>query len=136
MPFQVIANVHSQLNHQGINKVHNRILEGWYGITEANVRWVLRECAVCVRSAPQPVKVPPIPIISERCMDRVQIDLVDQRSKKDGDFCFSTTCGYTHSRTSVLRRSRSEYQGVLVTAAFLGSCEYLSRSKMELERLH
>lgn len=86
--FRIIANVHSQLNHQGITKTHDRIKEGWYGITEENVKWVLKECGVCILDAPQVVKAPPMPIVSARCMDRVQIDLVDHRSKKDGEFCW------------------------------------------------
>ena len=41
---------------------------------------------MCVLDAPQAAKAPPILIVSARCMDRVQIDLVDQKSKKDGAF--------------------------------------------------
>ena len=86
--FCIIANVHSQLNHQGITKTHDRVKEGWYGITEENVKWVLKECCVCVQDAPQAVKAPPMPIVTLRCMDRVQIDLVDQQSKIDKGFCW------------------------------------------------
>lgn len=60
-----------------MNKVHGRIIQGWFGITEANVKWVLNECAICTLSAPRVVNAPPIPIASNRTMDRVQIDLVD-----------------------------------------------------------
>ena len=47
---RITANLHSQLNHQGINKVHSRIMKVWFGIIEPNLKRVLNECAVCTLS--------------------------------------------------------------------------------------
>lgn len=83
--FRIIANVHSQLHHQGITKTMAAVKKGWYGITERNIKWVIDACVVCALSRRNKTKPIIRPIVSEGCMDRVQIDLMDMRRYIDGE---------------------------------------------------
>ena len=66
------------------NKTHERISELYYGITQEEVTWLLSKCQVC--AANQANREPPsiTPIISQRCLDRVYMDLMDFTSQPDG----------------------------------------------------
>lgn len=84
--FRIIANIHCQFDHAGIRQTWDKGQENYYGICESNVKWVLRKCVVCAYDGPNTTEAIIQPIISERCNDRIQIDLMDFRSNKDGDY--------------------------------------------------
>jgi hypothetical protein len=54
--------------------------------TETNVKWVVDKCNVCALNAPNKTKLIPMPIISNRCLNQLYIDLMDFRSKPDGPY--------------------------------------------------
>ena len=83
--FRIIANVHSQLHHQGIIKTRAEVTKGWHGITEKNIKWVVDACVVCALSRRNKTKPIIKPIVSEGCLDRVQIDLMDMRAHMDNE---------------------------------------------------
>lgn len=83
--FRIIANLHSQHGHSGIIKTRTEINKKYYGITERNIKWVLNACVVCALDRRNKTKPIITPIISEGCLDRVQIDLMDFRAKADGE---------------------------------------------------
>lgn len=84
--FRIIANTHSMYEHPGIRKTHEIVSENYYGITEANVKWVLEQCGICALNAKNKTKAIITPIASSGCLDRIQIDLMDFRAKADGDY--------------------------------------------------
>jgi hypothetical protein len=67
----------------GVEKTFERILENYYGITKAHVKWVIKRCNICCVTASAKTKVLVIPILSGRCLDRIQFDLMDFRSTPD-----------------------------------------------------
>jgi hypothetical protein len=67
----------------GVEKTFERILENYYGITKAHVKWVIKRCNICCVTASAKTKAPVIPILSGRCLDRIQFDLMDFRSVPD-----------------------------------------------------
>lgn len=74
-PSHIITKIHVAFNHTGFRKVHDYICEKYYGITANNVAWVSKHCGHCCFNAPD--KTTPIfqPIVSTRCLDRIQINL-------------------------------------------------------------
>ena len=48
------------------------------------VEWLLKRCAVCLNHRRSNTRAPLQPIIASEVMERVQIDLVDIRSQRDG----------------------------------------------------
>jgi hypothetical protein len=71
------------LTKLGVEKTFERILQNYYGITKAHVKWVIKRCNVCCLSSISKTKAPVIPILSNRCLDRIQFDLMDFRTTPD-----------------------------------------------------
>ena len=71
------------LTRLGIEKTFERILENYYGITKAHVKWVIKQCNICCVTASAKTKALVIPILSGRCLDRIQFDLIDFQSVLD-----------------------------------------------------
>jgi hypothetical protein len=65
---------------------YDRLHESYYGITEAQVEWVLKRCALCTLQASNKGKPPIKPIKVRRCLDHFVIDLMDFTSLSDGKF--------------------------------------------------
>jgi len=84
--FELIAGVHRGLCHSGINKTHERAMELYYGITQGDVEWILQRCTVCNQNAANRAPSSVTPIISQRCLDRVYLDLMDFTSQPDGEY--------------------------------------------------
>ena len=84
--FYIVTSVHALMHHPGSRKVQQKLKGHYYGLTEDYCIWVAEHCSNCLLK--QPNKTPQIlkPIVSNRCMQRVQIDLIDFRSKADGDY--------------------------------------------------
>jgi hypothetical protein len=61
----------------GVEKTFERILENYYGITKAHVKWVVKRCNICCVTTSAKTKAPVIPILSGRCLDRIQFNLMD-----------------------------------------------------------
>lgn len=56
----------------------------YYGLTEADVEWVLKACNNCNQAAPPKAKKPPIkPIIPTGIMDELVVDLMDFTMEED-----------------------------------------------------
>ena len=75
-----------------------RIQELYYGISREDVEWVVDKCAVCRLMAAQKGKAPIRPIKTLRCLDRVQIDLMDFKVLADGEYKYILQIKDTFSR--------------------------------------
>jgi transposase InsO family protein len=62
------------------------------------VKWVIDKCAVCAVQATNKGKPPIKPIKTRRCLDRIQIDLMDFRSQSDGEYKWILQIKDTFSR--------------------------------------
>ena len=71
----------SSLISLGIKKTLERCKQLYWGITEADVTWVLARCNICQLNTKQTVATAPQvqPIKVKGCLHRVQIDLMDFR---------------------------------------------------------
>jgi hypothetical protein len=61
----------------GINKVHERAHELYYRITQTNIEWVLERYTYYKQQEANKSKFFIKPIVSQRCLDRVYLDLID-----------------------------------------------------------
>jgi hypothetical protein len=86
--FEFITDIHRNLQYFGIYKIYKRVAERYYGITQAHVQWVVNCCMICNLKGSAKSKVPPIPIVSTRCLNRVYIDLMDFRTTPDKGYCW------------------------------------------------
>lgn len=84
--FHIIANIHCQFYHAGIAKISSHARRNYYRICESNVKWIFKPYVICNYNAPSTTKAIIQPIVSERYMGRLQIDLMDFRSTKDGNY--------------------------------------------------
>ena len=67
-------------NYLGVCNTYNRLHDNYYGITEAQVEWVLKRCTICTLQAANKGKPPLKPIKVQRCLNHFLIDLMDFRS--------------------------------------------------------
>lgn len=75
--FDIITSTHVDLIHAGQNKTFEEIERLYYGITKGEVKWLLRHCSTCARTATQKDSGPVTPIVFLCLFERVQIDLID-----------------------------------------------------------
>ena len=83
---QYIVDKQQELGHAGILKTHNALQDNVYGIRRGDVALLVNRCAICNFHRPNNSKAPLEPIIVERIMERLQIDLIDFRHTPDGHF--------------------------------------------------
>ena len=81
-----IVEKHGELGHTGITKTFNSLQEDVYGIRRKDVGWLVNKCAICNFHRANNSKAPLEPIIVERVMERLQIDLIDMRHTPDGHY--------------------------------------------------
>jgi len=81
---------------EGIAKTHERIHEWYYGITQADVTWVVNRCAICNMSAKATAKPALKMIVSKGTGHRIYIDLMDFRSNMDGPYCWIAQVSTLH----------------------------------------
>ena len=85
--FELVKTIHeSGLKHAGYKKTLEYIKKKYVGITREYVQVYCRECPTCQLSQPQRTKPPLKPIVESEFLNRVQIDLIDMRGQKDGNY--------------------------------------------------
>lgn len=78
--FRIIANIHRLYDHAGIRKTLGNATNCYYEATKAkkaNVKWVVEACTICRLDPPNATEPLITLIVSDRCLDRIQIDLMD-----------------------------------------------------------
>ena len=84
--FDTVANQHLQLLHAGKNKTWEAVQQKFYGITRADVEFVIKRCKNCALNRPAATKAPLVPIVTSRAWERVQADLIDMRHEPSGQY--------------------------------------------------
>jgi hypothetical protein len=84
--FDTIANQHLRLLHAGKNKTWEAVQQKFYGITRADVEFVIKRCKNCALNRPAATKAPLVPIVTSRAWERVQADLIDMRHEPSGQY--------------------------------------------------
>lgn len=84
--FDTILKCHEKVGHSGRDRTWNEVKSNNAGVKYAAIDVFLKTCSVCLKR--QPAKCPPCgkPIIDLEFLSRLQIDLIDFRSRPDGDF--------------------------------------------------
>lgn len=98
----VIERIHCELEHAGNNKTFQKVNELYYGVNKVMVEWFLKRCAVCLNHRKSNTRAPLEPIIASQVLERVQVDLVDMRSQRDGDMLWICHLKCHFSKFSVL----------------------------------
>jgi hypothetical protein len=70
----------------GINQCSERLGELFYGGTQKNMEWIIAQCRICQEEAANTAPKTVQPIISQRCLDRVYLDLMDFTTEPDGEY--------------------------------------------------
>jgi transposase InsO family protein len=86
--FENICNTHEALMHFAVNKTYERLNTLYFGITRADVKWVLDRCRYCNIETTQKEKKGVKPIVSEAAGQRLVVDLMDFRAAPDGEYCW------------------------------------------------
>jgi hypothetical protein len=85
--FDIITRCYVAFNHVAARRTYNEISNAYYGITEADCKWIIKHCQFCILRAPTTTKPVITPIVSSKCIERIQIDLMDFRNQKDSEYC-------------------------------------------------
>lgn len=80
-----------------MRKSYGLIVEKYYGITEADVGWVIQRCSNGTLQVLDNARSIPSLILTPNVFERVQIDLVDMRSKACGKWKWILTVKNVHS---------------------------------------
>ena len=84
--FRFISDIHQLLQHFGIQKTFERVSKRYYGITQADVSWVVNRCTICNLKAAAQGPPAITPIVANRCLHHFQIDLMDFSTTPDGNY--------------------------------------------------
>ena len=81
-----IIKTHNALGHADVTKTFNALQEEVYGIQRRDVYDLVFKCAICTFTRCTNSTAPLEPIIVERVIERLQINLIDFRSTPNGHF--------------------------------------------------
>jgi hypothetical protein len=62
--FRFITDIHCLLQHFGIQKTYERVMERYYGITRNDVAWVVNRCTICNLKGAAKGSAPVTPIVA------------------------------------------------------------------------
>jgi hypothetical protein len=100
--YDVITRTHITTGHLGKNKTSDFIHERYWGITRKEIEWlVVNHCATCLARKVSTSRAPLRPIKSSNVFERVEIDLIDMRSRPDGEYNWILHCVDHFSKFSV-----------------------------------
>jgi hypothetical protein len=69
-----------------VDNIYKQLSENYYSITRSNVAWVVIRCNIYSFSAAAKTAASVIPILSGRCLDCIQFDLIDFTATPDREF--------------------------------------------------
>jgi transposase InsO family protein len=107
--FERISLTHCNLGHPGTRKTFEALTTNYYGVTRAEVAWLLERCQVCLMSRKSTTKAPLTPIVSGQILERVQIDLMDFRAEPDGVYHWILHIKDHFSKYTVLRALKTKH---------------------------
>lgn len=84
--FRIIANIHCSLDHASIRKTVKKVSEYYYGVSESNVAYVVKQCRICSLRVAKAATSVLEPIESDRPMDRIQINMMEFKTSPDERF--------------------------------------------------
>ena len=82
----IIVARHKSLGHIGEDKTWQDISRKYYGISQMQVKMILKQCTTCMKQAPNRTRAPLQPILVERTLERLQIDMMDIGSIPAGPY--------------------------------------------------
>ena len=84
--FDHIERIHAAGGHKGYKKTFQQVKKEVFGISRAEVQWLLEHCQVCLLNRQNTMRAPLQPIVVREILARVQADLIDMRTKPDGKY--------------------------------------------------
>ncbi|KAI3620135.1 hypothetical protein CBS9595_002102 [Malassezia furfur] len=109
-----IVQEHNAIHHQGTNKTWHEISSRYQGIPKRVVDYVIRQCQLCQRQRqglrPAPIQA----IVTQRVMERVQVDMIDMRREPDGEYQWILHIKDHFSRFCMLYPLKQGTQGEVV----------------------
>jgi hypothetical protein len=84
--FRFIIDIHRLLQHFGIQKTYERVMEWYYSITRNDMAWVVNRCTICNLKGVAKGSTLINPIVASWCINRFQIDLMDFSTTLDGNY--------------------------------------------------
>ena len=81
--FDYIKRIQAAGGHNGYKKTFQRVKNEVFAISRADVQWFFEHCQVCMVNRQNTTRAPLQPIVVT--LGRVQADLIDMRTKPDGE---------------------------------------------------
>jgi Integrase zinc binding domain len=67
--FRFIIDIHCLLQHFGIQKTYERVIEQYYSITRNDVAWVVNRCTICNLKGAAKSSAPVTSIVASQCIN-------------------------------------------------------------------
>ena len=83
--FDYIERIYTARGHNGFKKTFQQVKKEVFGISRADVQLLLDHCQVCIVNWQKTTQAPLQPIVVTVVLGRVQADLIDMRTKPDGE---------------------------------------------------
>jgi hypothetical protein len=108
--YEVLDKIHKQCGHGGRDRMQKEVFKIYSNITLKVINIYLKNCIECTlkKKKKQPVELVVKPIVSDNFDSRLQIDLVDMQSCKDGDYKWILNAQNHHTKMVHLRALKSK----------------------------
>ena len=106
--FDHIERIHAAGGHNGYKKTYQRVKKEVHGISRDDVQWLLEHCQVCLVNRQNSTRAPLQPIVVTEVLGRLQADLIDMRTKPDGEYVWILHLKDYFSKFSMLYALKSK----------------------------
>lgn len=101
--FDHIERIHAASGHNGYKKTFQRVKREVFGISRAEVRWLLEHCQVCMLNVQQNTTRAFLqPNVVRDILARLQADLIDMRTNPEGEYVWILHLKDHFSKSSML----------------------------------
>ncbi|CAF2081135.1 unnamed protein product [Rotaria magnacalcarata] len=128
--YQILQEAHLKTGHGGRDKMRHEITQHYYWIPSKIIDSFLSTCMSCQVRRPLKLHVIPTAIISLGFMTRLQMDLIDMRTRPDGEFKWILHCRdhftkYSWAYALPSKEARYVAESLLQLFFQFGSCKIL-----------
>ena len=107
-----------------MNKTWEAFNSRYYGVNKETVIWLLARCAICLHDRPNKTRLPLEPIVVNKRLERVQVDLIDMRHQPDEQFKWICHFRDHYSKFSVLFPLKSKQAAEVAESVCYNYCAY------------
>ena len=87
--YDVVCSIHQDLQRAGYKKTFEELKHQYSYVPRKLIVAFVNACSICTNRRPMVTPTSAKPIIANEFMSRVQVDLIDLRTRPDGDYKYT-----------------------------------------------